>query len=125
MALVAAVIGSFLGAVLGVLSMVFLGASFVAAFLLYVTVSILSVAVCAVLMLRRSGEALGETSAEMRAVYARYEEEIDADWLAHEARERAGSDPRQASWQGPPEPVSADDRRAGRDRRGGDRRNSA
>ncbi len=123
MALIAAVIGSFLGAVLGVLSMVFLDASILMAFVLYMTVSILSVAFCALLMLRRSGQAHGQADPNMLAAYRRYEDEIDAHWQAEEAR--AGADHAHPDWQGPITPTEADDRRAGRDRRRGDRRNSA
>jgi hypothetical protein len=126
MALIAAVIGSFLGVVLGVFSMVFFGASFLAAVALYFTVSIFSVALFALLMLRRAGQSASGADADMVAAYGRYEAEIDADWQAYAAQERSGAGPGKGPRQGPDVPEEAGNRRAGKDRRAsGDRRNSA
>lgn len=116
MALIAAVIGSVLGALLGVVSMVMFNVSFMGAFGVYVLVSLGSIVACASAMLMSSDRRL--------AGHSVYEDELDADWHAFEARTRRLSSDEAEFQTDLDVPLSESERREGRDRRKTDRRNT-
>ena len=117
MALIAAVIGSFLGILLGVASVVFFGASLLTAFGLYAAMSVGAIIGCSLVLLRKPDGVL--------AAYRQVEDSLDAEWQDYESQTRALSSDEQAFQDGMETALEDDDRRTGADRRHGDRRSSA
>lgn len=114
MALIAAVFGSLVGAVLGVISMVAFDVSLLGAFGVYMLVSLGCVFASASALLMAPDARI--------AAYGAFEDELDADWQEFEARNRTYTT-EEAEFQADLEqPLAGPDRRAPKDRRKGSRR---